>query len=112
MKLTDFGFCHVGHKAKGWCGTRGYIAPEMYQPDEPYGQRVDNWSLGAVLYEVITNNTLVKKENNVEEELDPKPQWTKVKASMPREVSGIKALLVVNPKERKSAKDQVKQLES
>ena len=107
VKLTDFGFCHVGLKAEGWMGTRGYIAPEMYE-EEPYNQRVDDWSLGAVLYEVLTDDNLVKKNDNVEEELNPKPNWTKVKAYMPSEVVGVKALLVVNPKERKSAKDLLK----
>ena len=80
VKLTDFGLCHVGLTAVGWKGTRGYIAPEMYDDDEPYDQRIDDWSLGAVLYEVLTDDTLVKKRDDVEEELKQKPNWTKVKA--------------------------------
>ena len=110
VKLTDFGFCHVGLKAVGWMGTRGYIAPEMYHDDEPYDQKVDDWSLGAVLYEVLTDETLVKKLDTVDEELRPKPNWTKVKAYMSEEVIGVKALLVLNPKDRKSANDLLKRL--
>lgn len=110
VKLTDFGFCHVGLKAVGWMGTRGYIAPEMYQDEKPYDQKVDDWSLGAVLYEVLTDETLVKKQDAVEEELRPKPDWTKVKAYMPAEVTGVKDLLVLNPKDRKSSKDLLKRL--
>ena len=35
-KISDFGFCHFGLTAKGFWGTRGYIAPEMYDDDKHY----------------------------------------------------------------------------
>lgn len=64
VRQTDYGFCHVGLKAMGLMGTRGYIAPEMYKDEGPYDQKVDNWSLGAVLYEVLKDETLVKKHDS------------------------------------------------
>jgi hypothetical protein len=111
VRLTDFGFGHIGLRAWGWMGTRGYIAPEMYEDENPYDEKVDCWSLGAVLYEVLTNDNLVKQEENLDEEKNPNPQWTRVKAYMPKEVLVVKSLLVVNPKDRKSAKEVVNILE-
>ena len=104
VRLTDFGFCHIGLKARGWMGTPGYIAPEMFDDEKSYDEKVDCWSLGAVLYEVLTNTTLVEK---VEEQLNPTPKWEKVKAYMPTHVSAVKRLLVVDPMGRMSSRSVV-----
>ena len=47
--LSDFGLSHVSCWAKGWMCIRGYIAPEKYSDENFYDDRVDDWSLGAVL---------------------------------------------------------------
>ena len=63
VRLTDFGLCHIGLKASGWMGTPGYIAPEMFETVNPsYDEKVDCWSLGAVLYEVLTFEMLVEEQ--------------------------------------------------
>lgn len=36
------------------CGTTGYMAPERYNPGEPQSVQSDFWSLGAILYEMLT----------------------------------------------------------
>lgn len=34
------------------CGTLDYLAPEV-APDKTHGLKVDNWSLGVMLYEFL-----------------------------------------------------------
>ena len=101
VRLTDFGLCHIGLKARGWMGTPGYIAPEMFDNEKSYDEKVDCWSLGAVLYEVLTNERLVEQ---AEEQVNPTPKWCKVKGYMPTQVSAVKILLVVDPMRRKSSR--------
>lgn len=60
-KLTDFGFaCFTFDRStrteilsKTSCGTKGYVAPEVFNP--PYNPKIaDIWSLGVCLYECVT----------------------------------------------------------
>ncbi len=55
-KLTDFNVAveltEEPYTITGFCGTRPYIAPEVYRK-EAYAYEVDMWSLGILLYQVI-----------------------------------------------------------
>jgi protein kinase A len=52
VKITDFGFCKpIKDRTYTLCGTPEYIAPEIYQ-HKGYGQYVDWWSYGILLYEM------------------------------------------------------------
>lgn len=52
LKITDFGFCKkLKDRTYTLCGTPEYIAPEIIQ-NKGYGQSVDWWSYGILLFEM------------------------------------------------------------
>jgi len=57
VKVGDFGIARVlsrdTHFAKTRLGTPLYISPEVCE-DKPYNEKSDIWSLGVVLYEMMT----------------------------------------------------------
>ena len=106
--LADFGSANIGLKAKGYVGSPGYIAPEMYlSPDYEYNELIDEWSLGATLFEVMTGEDMVLDDSELRK---PKQRWNKCKVDMPPEVSAIKKLLSINPKRRSSCENFLKMI--
>jgi len=70
IKLTDFGLSKEGLIENGgmtesFCGTTEYLAPEIIK-DKQYGYSVDWYSLGLVLYEMLSGENPFKKEEQVE----------------------------------------------
>ena len=56
LKLIDFGmaqYIYRGEKMEGEIGTIKYMAPEIIMK-EPYDEKVDIWSTGIVLYNMMT----------------------------------------------------------
>ncbi|KAK0565716.1 hypothetical protein OC844_001084 [Tilletia horrida] len=59
VKLGDFGFTREFERRKlmdTFCGTTGYAAPEMLAGKKYTGQEVDIWSLGIILYALLTGS--------------------------------------------------------
>lgn len=57
IKIADFGFADIivspDNKISGMNGSYGYVAPEVMTGGS-YGFEVDIWSLGVVLYYLLT----------------------------------------------------------
>ena len=63
VKVADFGWSTVtGHKRTTFCGTLDYLAPEML--GESYDERVDIWSLGVLMYELLVGKAPFDAEEN------------------------------------------------
>jgi serine/threonine protein kinase len=61
VKLTDFGFANVidgVRRMSSWCGSLSYMSPEVMQQRAYTGPEVDIWSLGIVLYTMVTGKML------------------------------------------------------
>ncbi|XP_066913822.1 testis-specific serine/threonine-protein kinase 3-like [Clytia hemisphaerica] len=67
-KLTDFGFARNVEDGKLlWdrCGTKEYMAPEIIKGEARYdGKASDLWSLGIILYELVTGQRPFDSEEN------------------------------------------------
>lgn len=57
-KLVDFGLAKIigpTEKANEPFGTLGYVAPEVLKK-EPYGVSCDMWSLGCIIYALLSGS--------------------------------------------------------
>lgn len=109
LKLADFGFARIlpaSTMADTLCGSPLYMAPEILRL-ERYTAKADLWSVGAVLYEMVSGKPPFKASNHVEllsiiEQTNNAirfPDSTKISAKM---TALIKALLKKDPTERMS----------
>jgi len=66
VKLTDFGLSKEvsgpDGTTKTFCGTPEYLAPEVLQGNE-YGMPIDWWSVGALMFEMMTGMPPYYDEN-------------------------------------------------
>lgn len=88
IKITDFGLSKIdlkNEKSFSIVGTAGYFAPEiLFKPH--YDHRVDYWSLGVIMYEMIEGchpfeylkkiNPNKKNQQKLNQLVDQKPVFT------------------------------------
>ncbi|KAJ7768255.1 Pkinase-domain-containing protein [Mycena metata] len=89
VKLGDFGFTREferGALMETFCGTTGYASPEMLEGRKYLGPEVDIWSLGIILYCLLTgtlpfdddDENLMRQKIIVGEFEDP--EWLSIEA--------------------------------
>lgn len=63
LKICDFGNSHIWDKQRStvmsFCGTAAWMAPEIIKK-EPSSEKVDIWSFGVVLWELLTTEAPYK----------------------------------------------------
>ncbi|KAL4063794.1 hypothetical protein V8B97DRAFT_671057 [Scleroderma yunnanense] len=84
VKLGDFGFTREYERAvymETFCGTTGYAAPEVLQGKRYLGPEVDVWSMGVILYCLLTgtlpfddDDETIMKEKVIKGEYED-PEW-------------------------------------
>ncbi|KAI8628642.1 Serine/threonine-protein kinase ATG1 [Xylariaceae sp. FL1651] len=109
LKLADFGFARVlpsTSLAETLCGSPLYMAPEILRY-ERYDAKADLWSVGTVVYEMISGRPPFRASNHVEllrkiengDDIIRFPKETQVTSDLK---GLIRALLKRNPIERMS----------
>lgn len=112
LKLADFGFARVlpsTSLAETLCGSPLYMAPEILRY-ERYDAKADLWSVGTVLYEMVTGKPPFKAINHVEllrkiESQEDQIRFTRDSVVSPELKALIRALLKRNAVERMSFED-------
>ncbi|OMJ07534.1 Ribosomal protein S6 kinase beta-2 [Smittium culicis] len=80
LKITDFGLSKLQlnfqnsdfsqsdpnnpFKTNTFCGTPSYMAPEIFDLQKPYEKSVDWWSLGILIYEMLTGKVPYKGKSH------------------------------------------------
>jgi len=106
VKICDFGVSKIIAKddvIKEQCGTPAYIAPEVISNEGYQGFYIDHWSLGVLLYAMLTANVPFKAKNMEEllEVIKTKRVAFPIKISE-YAMDLIRSLLKLNPTERLS----------
>ena len=101
-KIGDFGLAKKitpGEKEYGWCGTVPYMAPEMVEY-RGYDSSFDLWSLGAIIYQMLSGKLAFDGKDSTEIENKIK-KGISITIHMDDEFKGIiNSLCHMNPAHR------------
>ncbi|KAM6972484.1 serine/threonine-protein kinase MARK1 [Aplochiton taeniatus] len=112
IKIADFGFSNeftMGSKLDTFCGSPPYAAPELFQGKKYDGPEVDVWSLGVILYTLVSGSLPFDGQNLKE----LRERVLRGKYRIPFYMSTdcenlLKKLLVLNPGKRGSLEQIMK----
>uniref|UniRef100_UPI0037E968C7 serine/threonine-protein kinase MARK1 n=1 Tax=Semicossyphus pulcher TaxID=241346 RepID=UPI0037E968C7 len=112
IKIADFGFSNeftLGSKLDTFCGSPPYAAPELFQGKKYDGPEVDVWSLGVILYTLVSGSLPFDGQNLKE----LRERVLRGKYRIPFYMSTdcenlLKKLLVLNPGKRGSLQQVMK----
>ncbi|KAJ8248574.1 hypothetical protein GJAV_G00243450 [Gymnothorax javanicus] len=112
IKIADFGFSNeftIGSKLDTFCGSPPYAAPELFQGKKYDGPEVDVWSLGVILYTLVSGSLPFDGQNLKE----LRERVLRGKYRIPFYMSTdcenlLKKLLVLNPVKRGSLEQIMK----
>uniref|UniRef100_A0A8C2XBG0 MAP/microtubule affinity-regulating kinase 3 n=1 Tax=Cyclopterus lumpus TaxID=8103 RepID=A0A8C2XBG0_CYCLU len=106
IKIADFGFSNeftAGSKLDTFCGSPPYAAPELFQGKKYDGPEVDIWSLGVILYTLVSGSLPFDGQNLKELRERVLRGKYRVPFYMSTDCEGIlRRFLVLNPAKRSS----------
>ena len=112
LKLADFGWSNFEEKFKKretYCGTVDYLAPEMADHSHKHDYRVDIWSVGVLIFELLTGAAPFTPNkpgaSNSDLETETKRNILRQKFEFPRDFPPlakdlVKKILVLRPEDR------------
>ncbi|XP_056138745.1 MAP/microtubule affinity-regulating kinase 4 isoform X1 [Lampris incognitus] len=104
IKIADFGFSNeftMGSKLDTFCGSPPYAAPELFQGKKYDGPEVDIWSLGVILYTLVSGSLPFDGQNLKELRERVLRGKYRVPFYMSTDCEGIlRRFLVLNPSKR------------
>ncbi|XP_016428687.1 serine/threonine-protein kinase MARK2-like isoform X9 [Sinocyclocheilus rhinocerous] len=111
IKIADFGFSNeftLGNKLDTFCGSPPYAAPELFQGKKYDGPEVDVWSLGVILYTLVSGSLPFDGQNLKE----LRERVLRGKYRIPFYMSTdcenlLKKFLILNPTKRGSLDQQI-----
>lgn len=102
LKLTDFGFARTfdDKKLETYCGSYAYAAPEVILGEPYVGEPVDIWSMGVILYAMVSGK-LPFKDSDVRTLLSEISHHMVFSSRLSEEIKDlIQKMLTFKPSER------------